>query len=594
MKIEGQTIGSAKNTWRIGKELGAGACGSVHTLHNGNNKECSLYAVKVVELPAKKAAPKKKKSHQEIMAGLLSYEVMVYKGVLSSIRGKYIPDVPLFGAKGEPYPAYMEDMKKGFAHLVMERMEAPISKISDGLSDKETLGDVFLSMLECVRAVHNCGAIVVDLKPDNFMLAKGSGNISTKVRLIDFGLLKLCGQGGKFHEDMYPNAKMEGTPCYMSLNVMQGHTTCHRDDLEALCYIFMELLLSFEGKSLPWSNEQSDSKLCEAKEKFTLKSNSETSIFSIIKNIFGASVSSILEEYFVYTRGLKYAQKPDYDRVCKIIAPLKLEPNSCKSRKIAGAKSKSSDKRKLSLSDDDSVLEVTTTQSTRNKPSKTKASTKRKQIIADEESDSDESSVEVIVATTRRSTRRNKPQPSSKPKSNISSNKENKSIDIDIDHKLDDDSDGEYFSAHEVEIDTPSRKKGLSTTKDINMKVSIIKGPDQGNSFLIDQYPITIGRDPDENSNTSVRTSARRGKNNDNHPKTFTLNDPEASSKHALLSLQQQNTRSKSKHTYLRISDLYSTNGTYVNDNKLKKGTSHKLVSGDTFSFGRSTFLVSL
>lgn len=395
MKFEGLTIGSAKNTWRIGKELGAGACGSVHALHNDNNKESSLYAVKVVELPAKKAAPKKKKSPLEIMAGLLSYEVMVYKGVLSSIRGKYIPEIPLFGAKGEPYPAYVEDMKKGFAYLVMERMEAPISKVSDGLSEKETLGDVFLSMLECVRAVHKCGAIVVDLKPDNFMLAKGSGNnLAPCVRLIDFGLLKLCGQGGKFHEDMYPNAKMEGTPCYMSINVMQGHTACHRDDLEALCYIFMELVLSFKGKSLPWSNENSDSKLREEKEKAT-NSNSTTSIFAVIENLFGASVSSILKKYFTYTRELKYAQKPDYDKLCKIISPLKLKSNSCKSGKVTGSKNKSSGKRKQSLADEEvAVVKVTTTRSTRNKPSKTKESTKRKQIIADKE-------IIIVVHSTR-------------------------------------------------------------------------------------------------------------------------------------------------------------------------------------------------
>ena len=70
-----------------------------------------------------------------------------------------------------------------FRYLVMERMGGPITDVSrlllqshsKSISAKKAqvaVGEVAAAMLTCLQSVHDAGMVYVDVKPDNFMLAR--------------------------------------------------------------------------------------------------------------------------------------------------------------------------------------------------------------------------------------------------------------------------------------------------------------------------------------------------------------------------------------------------------------------------------------
>lgn len=93
---KGLTLGTKKHAWRIGKQLGSGACGAVHVLESSSSSE--KRAIKLATLPPtssnKRSKAYKEQNHN---CSLLSYEALQYQNQLVSLRGKMIPDV---GGKG--------------------------------------------------------------------------------------------------------------------------------------------------------------------------------------------------------------------------------------------------------------------------------------------------------------------------------------------------------------------------------------------------------------------------------------------------------------------------------------------------------------
>jgi len=104
-----------------------------------------------------------------------------------------------------------------------------------------------LQIVSAVGAAHEAGLIHRDLKPENVFLSRvtGSGEI---VRVLDFGIAKLVGQGGS--GDMSTNVTQSGTligtPAYMAPEQVFGERELdHRVDVWAIGVLMHEMLTGY-------------------------------------------------------------------------------------------------------------------------------------------------------------------------------------------------------------------------------------------------------------------------------------------------------------------------------------------------------------
>ena len=97
----------------------------------------------------------------------------------------------------------------------------------------------------------------------------------------------------------------------------------------------------------------------------------------------------------------------------------------------------------------------------------------------------------------------------------------------------------------------------------MQLNISTIDGPSKGKEENFTSFPISIGR---------------RMKSD------YTLSDPYISRQHAIIYLNDNN--------YPTISDLESTNGTYVQDRKIKNPTI--LNDSDLISIGKTVLLFKI
>jgi hypothetical protein len=102
--------------WRIGKQLGAGGCGSVHELirDDGSSRSSSsagapgpnaiVHAIKLTPLPdytSSNKVTKKENAERKTFADILHYESLIYQNQLVDLRGTLIPELPLRPATGD-------------------------------------------------------------------------------------------------------------------------------------------------------------------------------------------------------------------------------------------------------------------------------------------------------------------------------------------------------------------------------------------------------------------------------------------------------------------------------------------------------------
>lgn len=77
--------------WRVGKELGKGACATVHLLEEIDGSPTE-WAIKLAPLPTKKT--KKGTSIEEVNDRLLHHESVMYQNQFQDIQGTFVPQMP--------------------------------------------------------------------------------------------------------------------------------------------------------------------------------------------------------------------------------------------------------------------------------------------------------------------------------------------------------------------------------------------------------------------------------------------------------------------------------------------------------------------
>ena len=99
---------------------------------------------------------------------------------------------------------------------------------------------ICLQVGDALAASHKCNIVHRDLKPDNIILIQ-RGREKDFVKLLDFGIAKLTGDGAASHKTR--TGIIMGTPAYMSPEQCEGRANVdHRTDIYALGIVLYEML----------------------------------------------------------------------------------------------------------------------------------------------------------------------------------------------------------------------------------------------------------------------------------------------------------------------------------------------------------------
>jgi pSer/pThr/pTyr-binding forkhead associated (FHA) protein len=330
--------------WRVGKKVGSGACATVHALEEIDGT-ATEFAIKLAPIPVK--TTKKKNSEAEINATRIYYEHVVYRNQFQDILGEYLPNLPSY-SKGPP----SHGEAGGYRYLIMEKMQQELSQIVPLLLRKASgpsinFGPIATQLLACIQAIQERKHVVLDVKAENFMLAaptarRGKGpsseehKLASRIRLLDLALVQPWSSIGS-HRANEGTSGLAGTPLYASINIHNGETPSRRDDLESLGYVIAELIIRLasgdESKQLPWSNGRSDEEIGSIKENQVNNMNS-----SFYKELGSCRVAKVFTEYMDEIRGYAYKKQPDYGKLSKILIKLKIPFSSAQKPAAARAK----------------------------------------------------------------------------------------------------------------------------------------------------------------------------------------------------------------------------------------------------------------
>ncbi|KAL7516549.1 hypothetical protein ACHAWX_001552 [Stephanocyclus meneghinianus] len=424
---------------------------------------------------------------------------------------------------------------------------------SSSAVNKIPLGDVAVAMLDCIQALHERGLVFVDVKSENFMLA-----VAERIRLIDFGLVEsINDMTAAGHREDIEGSPLAGTPVYASLNVMSGHTASRRDDLEALGYVILSETL------LPWSGAASDDELLKIKKREMDKTKrSESKMFSALK-ASGSDV--VMSNYFNSVQNLKYAATPDYDSLRCYLKKLivTVQVNGTASDAIPVSKSKSPmrksplrfakrEAKATDSCDDVVVIEINEDR----KPSS--KSPKKPKFAVEELGDSRCSTRNKLITSRTIATQTDPPNATNAEKSGHDANVTNM--------------DWERIPADENLPPTLA----LAGCGKAALELEIVEGPHRGTLVPIGGHhadTIIVGKNPKQNSKSSVKNAVG----------VALPGDSSASSLHAKLTLT-----SKKTVFSIKVTDMSSTNGTFVNGTLLNKGKSRQVFPGDKIKVGDS------
>ena len=87
------------------------------------------------------------------------------------------------------------------------------------------IGRIMRQAAQALNAAHDKGVWHLDLKPENIMLQKGSGD-EEFVKLIDFGIAKVRGTGGSL---TLSNVRIVGSQAYMAPEQFDGKPSAASD-----------------------------------------------------------------------------------------------------------------------------------------------------------------------------------------------------------------------------------------------------------------------------------------------------------------------------------------------------------------------------
>lgn len=219
---------------------------------------------------------------------------------LYSIKGLGIPELITFGKIGNDNILIEQALGKSLLELFNE------NKYSFSIKD---ICLISIQLIDRIEWIHNKTLVHRDIRPDIFFIGLKDPNI---VYLTELGLsVKYCSSKTRKHIMPGFKGRFTGTLKFSSSNAQRGNQQSRRDDIESLGYT----ILFFLKGQLPWENMDPN---LNAKELY-LKTYAMKKYMPIEKLCKGLPE---MEDYFKYSRSLKFQEKPDYEYLRNIFKDL--------------------------------------------------------------------------------------------------------------------------------------------------------------------------------------------------------------------------------------------------------------------------------
>lgn len=134
------------------------------------------------------------------------------------------------------------ESQQGDPFIVMELLNGrPLSTIiaTDGRLAALRAVQLLLPVADALGAAHAKGIVHRDLKPDNVFIAEDDGNVQPK--LVDFGIVKVVGEGAAQEPHLTQHGVVLGSPEYMSPEQARGQEDLDpRTDIWSFCVVLYE------------------------------------------------------------------------------------------------------------------------------------------------------------------------------------------------------------------------------------------------------------------------------------------------------------------------------------------------------------------
>ncbi|XP_005367789.1 serine/threonine-protein kinase VRK2 [Microtus ochrogaster] len=289
------------NQWALGKMIGSGGFGLIYLAFPTNK-------------PNKDARHVIKVEYQE--NGPLFSELKFYQ---RAAKREYIQKwtaqrkldylgVPLFYGFG------LTDFKgRSYRFMVMERLGIDLQKLSDtnGVFKKSTVLQLGIRVLDILEYIHENEYVHGDIKAANLLLGYTNPD---RVYLADYGLsYRYCPNGNHKQYQENPRKGHNGTIEFTSLDAHRGVAPSRRSDVEILGYCMLHWLC---GK-LPWDKILDDPVAVQTAKTNLLDELPE----SVLTWAPPGTSCRELAQFLVCVHNLAYDEKPDYQKLKKILNP---------------------------------------------------------------------------------------------------------------------------------------------------------------------------------------------------------------------------------------------------------------------------------
>jgi serine/threonine protein kinase len=224
----------------------------------------------------------------------LGHEYEIYKMLRNS---PYVPKLPrrAFG------------YDSGNTYMIMQLLGNNLRQYRRNFPEKQIplayISALALQMIDFLEFIHSKGYIYLDVKPENFLLARevtASTSISdVKLYCADFGLSQRYICNGKHRPFKIVRSRV-GTLNFMSIHAESRSLPSRRDDIESMAYV----LIFLQKGGLPWEYAYDDA--------YGLKMKRHVELY--ISNVDHA----ILELLYL-ARRYTYEEEPDYSEIRNII-----------------------------------------------------------------------------------------------------------------------------------------------------------------------------------------------------------------------------------------------------------------------------------
>ena len=267
--------------YKINKKIGIGTNSIIFSGTNINNQE--LVALKI----------------QEKCFEYLNENIKKEAYYLLELKGYGIPKIISFGHSGKYNILIEELLGKSLEDLFkLNKNKEPNIKLKDMIMTG-------IQLIDRIEYIHSKNLLHLDIKPSNFLVGYKDPFL---IYIIDFGLSKKykSSRTGK-HIPFSKQKYFSGNLKFSSVNNMKGIIPSRRDDLESLGYMLIYL---YKNK-LPWEDIDSNNLRDIAYKLFDIKA-----LFPI--NDLCKDLPYEMTEYMIYTKSLKFDEKPNYSYLRKL------------------------------------------------------------------------------------------------------------------------------------------------------------------------------------------------------------------------------------------------------------------------------------